>query len=50
MMRLLSWVLPAVMVVFLILQITHTGPGDLWGGLALGVFLLWAFVPARLRL
>ncbi len=42
--RLLTLVLPAAIVVFLILQMTHTGPGDLWAGLAVGVFLLFAFI------
>ncbi len=42
--RWLLWVLPAVIVVFLILQVTHTGRGDLWAGLAVGVFLLLAVI------
>lgn len=48
--RLLTWVLPAAIVVFLILQMTHTGPGDLWAGLAVGVFVLFGFLVGTGRL
>jgi hypothetical protein len=48
--RLLSLVLPAVMVLFLILQMTHTGPGDLWAGMAVGVFVLFGYLVGTGRL
>ena len=46
--RLLLWVFPAAIVVLLILQMTHTGPGDLWAGMAVGVFVLFGY-PRRNR-
>lgn len=48
--RLLPWVFPTAIVVFLILQMTHTGPGDLWAGLAVGVSVLFGFLVSTGRL
>ena len=47
--RLLPWVFPAAIVVFLILQMTHTGPANLWMGMAAGVLVLWVYLVASSR-
>ncbi len=39
--RLIPWAFPAVILVFLILAVTHTGPINLWNGVAAGVLVLW---------
>jgi hypothetical protein len=48
--RLLLWIFPVAIVVFLILQMTHTGPGNLWAGLAVGVFVLFGYLVGTGRL
>ena len=41
--RWLPWVFPPVILVFCILSATHTGPVNLWSGVAAGLVLLWMF-------
>jgi uncharacterized membrane protein YdbT with pleckstrin-like domain len=48
--RLLPWIFPVAIVAFLILQMTHTGPGDLWAGLAVGVFVVFGYLVGTGRL
>ena len=43
-MKRLLWAFPVAMLVFLILQMTHTGPANLWAGLAIGVLVLFGVV------
>jgi hypothetical protein len=37
-------IFPVAIVVFLILQMTHIGPDDLWAGLAVGIFVLFGYL------
>ena len=42
--RLLPWVFPLLVLILLVLQITHTGPTDLWAGLVTGVVMLYPVI------
>jgi hypothetical protein len=47
--RLLPWVFPAVIFVFVILAGTQIGPTNLWTGVAAGVLVLWVYLVASSR-
>jgi hypothetical protein len=48
--RLLYWVFPAVILVFCTLGATHTGPINVWIGVAAGVLGVWVYLVAAGRL